>query len=177
MQQPHDPATSLIGSSVRRREDPRLVTGAGSFVGDVDVPGILEMAVLRSPYPHARITAIDTTAARAMPGVHLILTGADLEEHLDLKAQPIVPGMRIPPHPILARRVVHTVGVPRVGDIPDVVLGETITPNPFHPLGVEGVGEAGTNGAPAAIANAVMDALAPLGITQMDMPYTAPISA
>jgi carbon-monoxide dehydrogenase large subunit len=64
--------------------------------------------------------------------------------------------------------------VPRAGDMPPLVLGETVTPNPFHPLGVKGVGEAGTNGAPAAVANAVMDALAPLGIQQLDMPYTAP---
>jgi aerobic carbon-monoxide dehydrogenase large subunit len=64
--------------------------------------------------------------------------------------------------------------VPRATDMPEVILGETITPNPNNPLGVKGVGEAGTNGAPPAIANAVMDALAPLGITHIDMPYTAP---
>jgi carbon-monoxide dehydrogenase large subunit len=64
--------------------------------------------------------------------------------------------------------------VPRASDMPPLILGETVTPNPFHPLGVKGVGEAGTNGAPSAIANAVMDALAPLGIEHMDMPYTAP---
>jgi carbon-monoxide dehydrogenase large subunit len=52
--------------------------------------------------------------------------------------------------------------------------GETVTPNPFHPLGVKGVGEAGCNGAPPAVANAVMDALASLGIDHIDMPYTAP---
>jgi aerobic carbon-monoxide dehydrogenase large subunit len=62
----------------------------------------------------------------------------------------------------------------RASDMPELTLGETVTPNPFHPLGVKGVGEAGTNGAPPAIANAVMDALAPLGIDHIDMPYTAP---
>jgi carbon-monoxide dehydrogenase large subunit len=64
--------------------------------------------------------------------------------------------------------------VPRAVDMPNLILGETITPNPNNPLGVKGVGEAGTNGAPPAIANALMDALAPLGITHIDMPYTAP---
>jgi carbon-monoxide dehydrogenase large subunit len=64
--------------------------------------------------------------------------------------------------------------VPRAADMPPLVLGETVTPNPFNPLGAKGVGEAGTNGAPPAVANAVMDALAPLGITHVDMPYTAP---
>jgi CO/xanthine dehydrogenase Mo-binding subunit len=64
--------------------------------------------------------------------------------------------------------------VPRASDMPPLLLGETVTPNPFHPLGVKGVGEAGCNGAPPAVANAVMDALAPLGIDHIDMPYTAP---
>jgi carbon-monoxide dehydrogenase large subunit len=64
--------------------------------------------------------------------------------------------------------------IPRASDMPPLILGETVTPNPFHPLGVKGVGEAGCNGAPPAVANAVMDALAPLGIDHIDMPYTAP---
>jgi carbon-monoxide dehydrogenase large subunit len=64
--------------------------------------------------------------------------------------------------------------VPRASDMPPLLLGETVTPNPFNPLGVKGVGEAGCNGAPPAVANAVMDALAPLGIDHIDMPYTAP---
>jgi carbon-monoxide dehydrogenase large subunit len=62
----------------------------------------------------------------------------------------------------------------RAGDMPPMALGETITPNPFNPLGVKGVGECGTNGAPPSVANALMDALAPLGIDHIDMPYTAP---
>jgi len=64
--------------------------------------------------------------------------------------------------------------VMRAADMPPLILGETVTPNPFNPLGVKGVGEAGTNGAPSAVANAFMDALAPLGIDHIDMPYTAP---
>jgi carbon-monoxide dehydrogenase large subunit len=64
--------------------------------------------------------------------------------------------------------------VPHATSMPTLTLGETVTPNPFNPLGVKGVGEAGTNGAPPCIANAVMDALAPLGIDHIDMPYTAP---
>jgi aerobic carbon-monoxide dehydrogenase large subunit len=64
--------------------------------------------------------------------------------------------------------------MPRASHMPSLILGETVTPNPFHPLGVKGVGEAGCNGAPPAVANAVMDALASLGIDHIDMPYTAP---
>jgi carbon-monoxide dehydrogenase large subunit len=65
--------------------------------------------------------------------------------------------------------------LPRAADMPaldDLVLGHTVTPSPLNPLGVKGVGEAGTVGAPPAIANAVVDALAPLGIAHIDMPFT-----
>jgi carbon-monoxide dehydrogenase large subunit len=62
----------------------------------------------------------------------------------------------------------------RAADMPPMILGETITPNPFNPLGVKGVGECGTNGAPPSVANALIDALAPLCIDHVDMPYTAP---
>src|SRR5207244_5290843 len=62
--------------------------------------------------------------------------------------------------------------MPRASDIPDYVLGHTVTPSPQNPLGVKGVGEAGTIGATPAIANAVLDALEPLGITHLDLPFT-----
>ena len=62
--------------------------------------------------------------------------------------------------------------MPRAADIPDYVLGHTVTPSPVNPLGVKGVGEAGTIGATPAIANAVLDALAPLGVTHLDLPMT-----
>jgi len=52
-------------------------------------------------------------------------------------------------------------------------LGHTVTPTPLNPLGAKGVGEAGTNGCPPAIANAVIDALAPLGIRHLDLPYSS----
>jgi carbon-monoxide dehydrogenase large subunit len=71
-------AGRLVGARVRRVEDKRLLAGAGRYVDDVSVPGMLHAAFLRSPYPHAEIGAIDLDAARALPGVHLILTGADL---------------------------------------------------------------------------------------------------
>jgi carbon-monoxide dehydrogenase large subunit len=66
--------------------------------------------------------------------------------------------------------------VPRAADLPsldDLVLGHTVTPSPSNPLGVKGVGEAGTVGAPAAVANAVVDALAAQGVRHVDMPFTA----
>jgi carbon-monoxide dehydrogenase large subunit len=66
--------------------------------------------------------------------------------------------------------------LPRAADMPmlaDLMLGHTVTPSPLNPLGVKGVGEAGTVGAPAAVANAVVDALSPLGVTHVDMPFTS----
>jgi carbon-monoxide dehydrogenase large subunit len=62
--------------------------------------------------------------------------------------------------------------IPRAADIPDFVLGSTETPSPSNPLGVKGVGEAGTIGATPAVANAVVDALSPLGIRHLDIPLT-----
>ena len=63
--------------------------------------------------------------------------------------------------------------VPRAGDMPPMLLDHTVTPSPLNPLGAKGVGEAGTNGCPPAIANAVMDALKPLGIQHLDLPFTS----
>ena len=63
--------------------------------------------------------------------------------------------------------------VPRAGDIPLMVLDHTVTPTPLNPLGAKGVGEAGTNGCPLAIANAIVDALSPLGVHHLDVPFTA----
>src|SRR5262245_28714075 len=64
--------------TVRRREDPRLITGTGTFVDDLRVPGCLHAAMLRSPHAHARIRAIDVSAARRVPGVVGVFVAADL---------------------------------------------------------------------------------------------------
>ena len=68
-------AGKFVGTSVRRVEDQRLLTGQGRFVGDIDVPGMVHAVFLRSPHPHALIKRIDVSAARALPGVYVI-TGA-----------------------------------------------------------------------------------------------------
>ncbi|MBV9172305.1 MAG: xanthine dehydrogenase family protein molybdopterin-binding subunit, partial [Chloroflexi bacterium] len=67
-------------SPTRRNEDPRLLRGLGSFVDDIDPPGVLHVAILRSPYGHAEIASIDTSAARAQVGVHAVYTASDLGE-------------------------------------------------------------------------------------------------
>src|SRR5262249_18724642 len=71
--------TRLFGASVKRREDPRLITGRGTYTDDVKLPGMLYMAVLRSPYGHARITRLDVSKAKQLPGVQAVLTGKDAE--------------------------------------------------------------------------------------------------
>ncbi|MGB6524010.1 MAG: hypothetical protein WBE87_03740, partial [Candidatus Acidiferrales bacterium] len=60
--------------------------------------------------------------------------------------------------------------IPRAADLPRMETGRTVTPTPVNPMGVKGVGEAGTIGATPALVNAVVDALAPLGITHVDLP-------
>ncbi len=70
--------TQLVGSSVRRREDDRLLRGAGRFVADISLPGMLHMAIVRSARPHAVIQCIDPTAAVAQDGVALVLSGAEI---------------------------------------------------------------------------------------------------
>jgi carbon-monoxide dehydrogenase large subunit len=107
----HTPG-GLIGRSVRRVEDPVLITGKGCYVDDMQLPGMLHMAFLRSPYPHAKILSIHTSTAQAMPGVVAVVTGGDLSERLHVPVVPLVPGMKIPPHPLLARSAVHAAGVP-----------------------------------------------------------------
>ena len=67
-----------VGQPVKRFEDPRLVTGAGEFVDDIKLPGMLYAAFLRSPHAHAVIKSIDTSAARRLPGVEMVITGEDL---------------------------------------------------------------------------------------------------
>jgi len=69
----------MVGSPIKRREDPRLITGQATYVDDIKIPGMLHMAVLRSPYGHAHIRSINTEAARRYPGVVAVYTAQDLK--------------------------------------------------------------------------------------------------
>ena len=106
------PATGLIGAAIRRVEDPLLLTGKGCFVDDINLPGMLHMVVLRSPYAHAKIRSIDTTAAKAIKGVVTVVTGGELPERLNINAPVAFPGQKIPPHPVLGQGAVHAPGTP-----------------------------------------------------------------
>jgi carbon-monoxide dehydrogenase large subunit len=67
-----------IGQGVSRFEDPRLIRGGGRYTDDIKLPGMVHAVVLRSPYAHAKIKSIDSTAAKAAPGVLAVLTAADV---------------------------------------------------------------------------------------------------
>ena len=70
----------FVGQSVKRLEDPNLLTGKGQFLDDLKLPGMLEAAFVRSPFAHARFTDIDTEDARRMPGVVAVYTAKDLPD-------------------------------------------------------------------------------------------------
>src|SRR5499433_2482969 len=68
----------LFGKAIKRREDPRFITGRGQYVDDVKLPGMTYAAFVRSPHAHARIRAIDVSQAKAHPGVVAVFTGKDM---------------------------------------------------------------------------------------------------
>src|SRR5579872_780578 len=92
----------VVGSDVPRIEGRAKVTGATRYAVDVQLPGMLWARVLRSQVAHGRITRLDTTAARALPGVHAVITGADLG---DLHV-----GVALRDMPVLATKSVRFTG-------------------------------------------------------------------
>ena len=115
--------TRIFGSGIRRREDPRLITGGATFTDDVQLPGMVHAAILRSPHAHAKINSIDTAAASEAPGVVAVYTGADTDGVLNP-----IPCAWLPPdcdikavaHPAIAKDVVRY-----QGDAVAVVVAET----------------------------------------------------
>ena len=106
------------GQPLRRREDARFLTGAGRYTADIEVPGALHLHVLRSPHAHARVLGVETGAARAMPGVRLVLTGADLAAAglgplpCPTVVNTVGPPLIVPERHALARDRVRHVGEP-----------------------------------------------------------------
>jgi carbon-monoxide dehydrogenase large subunit len=101
-----------VGRSLRRKEDPRLITGQATYVDDVVLPGMLYAAFVRSPEAHATIVSVDTTAAQALPGVKAVFVGDDIHSAAPLPMAWIPPGVevRTPEHWALARGAVKHVG-------------------------------------------------------------------
>jgi aerobic carbon-monoxide dehydrogenase large subunit len=104
-----------VGQALRRKEDPRLITGRGRYTDDIALPAMLWAAFVRSPEAHAKITSIDTSAARERPGVHAVFTGQDLSDLGGPLPQAWVPpGIEVnnPEHWPLAKDTVNHVGDP-----------------------------------------------------------------
>jgi aerobic carbon-monoxide dehydrogenase large subunit len=107
-------ATRIFGSGIKRREDPRLITGQAKYTDDFVLPGLAHLEVIRSPYAHAKIKAIRIKKAAAMEGVLGVFTGKDMKD-AGFGAIPcawVVPGSdtKTPPYPPLAIDVVRYVG-------------------------------------------------------------------
>jgi len=113
----------VLGTSVKRREDAALITGAGKYTDDLTLHGMVHAIIVRSPYAHAKILRIDTDAARQAPGVLAVYTAADLAAAGLPGVVPtawLLPDIKTPEHPILAKdRVRH------VGDGVAVVVAES----------------------------------------------------
>jgi len=113
--------TRIFGSGIRRREDPRLITGQAKYTDDMVLPGMVHLAMVRSPHAHARIVNIDTSAAEAMDGVIAVYTG----EQVTLNPLPcawLIPDSDLitPEHPAVAVEKVRY-----VGDAVALVVAET----------------------------------------------------
>jgi carbon-monoxide dehydrogenase large subunit len=111
-----------VGRAMRRKEDPRLITGKGRYIDDISLPGTLWAAFVRSPEAHAKIVSIDASAAKQRPGVHAVFTGEDLTDLAGpLPCAWVPPGVEVenPEHWPLAKGTVN-----HVGDPVAVVLGD-----------------------------------------------------
>ena len=110
-----------VGASIKRREDPRFIQGKGRYVANLELPGMVHVAIKRSPHAHARITGMDTSAASAMEGVLAVFTGQDFKDGGcgSLPCGWLVPDTKVPDRPIVViDRVCH------VGDSVAVVVAE-----------------------------------------------------
>ena len=110
-----------VGTSVKRVEDPRFIQGKGRYVANIQLPGMVHVAIKRSPEAHARITGMDTSVASAMDGVLAVFTGQDFKDGGcgSLPCGWLVPDTKVPDRPIVVTdRVCH------VGDSVAVVVAE-----------------------------------------------------
>src|SRR5258707_4586337 len=114
--------SKYVGTSMKRREDPRLIQGRGSYVANLKLPNMAYLVLKRSPYAHARIKGINTSKAKALPGVLGVFTGEDTADIGMLPSGWNVPDIKVP-----ANRVLQTDKVRHVGDRVAMVVAE----NPY----------------------------------------------
>src|SRR6476660_6417901 len=104
-------ASGEVGAARLRKEDARLITGRTRWTDNIVLPGMLHLALVRSPMAHARITSIDATAATSSPGVVAVFTGADLAEQGGLPCSwAVTPEQKAPTHPSVAVDTVNFAG-------------------------------------------------------------------
>ena len=104
-----------VGEALRRKEDPRLITGQARYIDDITLPGVLWVAFVRSPEAHAKIVSIDKSAAEQRPGIHAVFTSEDMSDLTGpLPLAWVPPGVEVnnPEHWPLARGAVKHVGDP-----------------------------------------------------------------
>src|SRR5438105_5615824 len=103
----------FVGARVRHVEDPKFLTGQASYTDDFKLSGTVHAAFVRSTHAHARIIAIDATAARAQPGVLAVLTARDIEQDVEpIRAPCSYPTYQETPQDLLAREKVRLAGEP-----------------------------------------------------------------
>ena len=110
----------VLGASIKRREDPRFITGKGNYTDDLKLPGLTHAVFVRSPHANAKIRRIDTSKAAKSPGVVAIFTGKDMTGVNSLPCGWLLPELKIPPHMPLATDAAHYVGDPVA-----IVIAET----------------------------------------------------
>jgi carbon-monoxide dehydrogenase large subunit len=112
----------LLGSSIKRREDPRFITGKGHYTDDLKLAGMTYAAFVRSPHPNAKIRSIDTSRAKQHPGVVAVFTGKDMTGVNSLPCGWLLPDLKVPPHMPLAVDAARYAGDPVA-----IVIAETQT--------------------------------------------------
>lgn len=135
-------STKLLGERIKRKEDPRLIQGRAHYVDDLKLDGMLYMSFVRSVYAYARIKSIDAAAAKSLPGVLEVITGADIKDQLGLiPCAAGMEGLKIPKHYCLAVDTVRYVGEPVVAIVAkdrytarDAVDKVEITYDPLTPV-------------------------------------------
>jgi len=103
---------NLVGKRIRRQEDPRLITGTATYVDDIKMPGMHHACILRSPHGAAKIRSINIKPAQDLPGVAAVFTGKDVAGVGPVPCGASLPGLRVPPHSILAKDRVYFIGHP-----------------------------------------------------------------
>jgi aerobic carbon-monoxide dehydrogenase large subunit len=103
---------TLVGKKIRRREDPRLITGTATYVDDIKMPGMHHACIVRSPHAAARVKSLNVKPALECPGVVAVFTGEDVKDSPAVPCVAHLPGLRLPLHHMLAQDRVYFVGHP-----------------------------------------------------------------